>query len=432
MGRVGTIAGALAGVAVAAVAATVIASALPADRPATTGQGGGQVAYGAITQLGTAPDVATAAKRLQDRLHRLPKDHTAWAELGLAYVQQARITADPTYYPKAEQAVDRSLALVPDDFAGLTADAALAAGRHEFADAVRLATQATKANPYGPLAFGVLADAHTQLGQYKEATHAIDQMMRLAPGVSSFARASYDAELHGDRATAARMLDYALRDAYTPADIAFCRFYLGELALRSGDTPAAADHYAKAADADPAYIPALAGQARAAALDGRLAEAAATYETVTERLPLAQYLVEYGEVLERLGRDARPQWALLAAQRDLMRANGVRDDLTWAEFEADHGSPATAVEYARAEYARHPNAVAADALGWALHKNGEDREALPYATKATATGWHNALIDYHRATIERALGHDATHWSKRVKADNPHFTPTLPALQRPS
>ncbi|MGW5686890.1 hypothetical protein, partial [Nonomuraea sp. NPDC003754] len=58
-----------------------------------------------------------------------------------------------------------------------------------------------------------------------------------------------------------------------------------------------------------------------------------------------------------------------------MDAAAVRDDLTWAEFEADHGSPAKAVAHARAEYARHPNLTAADALAWALHRAGRDREA---------------------------------------------------------
>src|SRR4051794_1708490 len=103
MGRMGTIAGVVAAVAAAAGAVTVVASALPSDRPARSGRPDVQISYGASAQLGTAPDVATAARRLQDRLRRLPKDHTAWAELGLAYVQQARLTADPTYYPKAEQ-----------------------------------------------------------------------------------------------------------------------------------------------------------------------------------------------------------------------------------------------------------------------------------------------------------------------------------------
>ncbi len=47
----------------------------------------------------------------------------------------------------------------------------------------------------------------------------------------------------------------------------------------------------------------------------------------------------------------------------------------------------------------------ADALAWALHVNGRDAEALPYARRATATGYRNAAFLYHRGMIERATGH---------------------------
>ncbi|MCK2221607.1 tetratricopeptide repeat protein [Actinomadura sp. ATCC 31491] len=66
--------------------------------------------------------------------------------------------------------------------------------------------------------------------------------------------------------------------------------------------------------------------------------------------------------------------------------------------------------------------MAADALAWALFKAGEPTEALPYAERATATGWRNPLLRYHRARIEQALGRPA-----RV---DPAFDPSLPALAR--
>lgn len=47
----------------------------------------------------------------------------------------------------------------------------------------------------------------------------------------------------------------------------------------------------------------------------------------------------------------------------------------------------------------------ADALAWALHVNGRDAEALPYAHRATATGYRNAAFLYHRGVIELATGH---------------------------
>ncbi|WP_205315062.1 tetratricopeptide repeat protein, partial [Nonomuraea lactucae] len=280
------------------------------------------------------------------------------------------------------------------------------------------------ANPYGAAAHGVLADARTQLGDLRAAQRAVDRMMSLRPGVAAFARASYAAELRGDREGARKFLEYARDDAYLPADAAYVRHYLGELALHGGDLRTAGHWYAEALRAYPAYTPALAGQAKVAALSGRLTEALDLYERVVQRLPLPQYLIEQGETRVKAGLPA--DWTLLRAQRGLLESAGVRDDLTWAEFEADHGDPALAVRHARAEYARTPNLVAADALAWALFKAGRPRDALPYARKATSTGWRNPLLRHHRARIEQALGLP----SRASTAAVPGFDPSLPALAR--
>jgi tetratricopeptide (TPR) repeat protein len=414
-----------------ALAVTAGATLLPPAEPRSPAiPVSGSVAYAEPPASASAAGLAETVKGLQDRLKRLPRDHQAWASLGAAYVQQARLTADPSYYVKAQEVLDRAAALAPQDFTVLTGQASLAAGRHEFAEAVRLARQAITANPFGSAAYGVLTDARTQLGDYHGAGDAVQRMMDLKPGVASFTRASYDAELRGDVGKARQLLEAALRDAFTPEDVAYCRYYLGELALRAGDLERADQMYGEALRSSRAFVPALAGRARAAALRGRLDRAAADYATVVARLPLAQYVVEYGEVLIRLGRDPGPQWTLLRAQKQLMAANGVRDDLTWAEFEADHGSPAEAVRHAEAEYARNSNMVAADALAWALHKAGRSHEALTYAKKATARGWRNALFLYHRGTIERALGRSSTHSFSQVKAYNSRFDPSLAALAR--
>ncbi|MET9338712.1 tetratricopeptide repeat protein [Nonomuraea sp. NPDC003804] len=408
-------------------AATLLPSPVPPPAPAPVPAAAAQ----ADTAL-SATSARAAVDALNARLRRLPLDHHAWARLGAAYVQEARITSDPTLYARAQQALDRAAALAPGDPATLTGGAALAAARHDFAGAVRLADRAIAANPYGATAYGVLADAATQLGRYDAAAKAADRMIALRPGVSAYTRAAYAAELRGDPAQARRLLNYALLDAYAPEDVAYCRYSLGELSLHAGDVAAAAEQYQLALDAAPAFAPALAGRARAAALSGQLPRALDDYATLVARLPMPQYIIEYGETLAAAGRDPAPQWRLLAAQRTLMDAAAVKDDLTWAEFEADHGSPAKAVAYARAEYARHPNLSAADALAWALHRAGRDREALPYAVAATSTGWRNALVLRHRAAIERALGDTAAaaRSTARAEAANPRFVAELPALAR--
>src|SRR5690242_16824866 len=66
------------------------------------------------TAPGQGRDALSASiTQAQARLREFPSDQATWAGLGSAYVQQARVTGDPTYYPKAEGALRRSLTLNP-------------------------------------------------------------------------------------------------------------------------------------------------------------------------------------------------------------------------------------------------------------------------------------------------------------------------------
>ena len=61
---------------------------------------------------GTVTDLIS---QLQAKLRLNPQDARSFASLGIAYVQQARMYADPTYYPKAQGTLRRSLSLQPAD-----------------------------------------------------------------------------------------------------------------------------------------------------------------------------------------------------------------------------------------------------------------------------------------------------------------------------
>ena len=156
---------------------------------------------------------------------------------------------------------------------------------------------------------------------------------------------------------------------------AFAAFHLGELSRASGQPRAAAHYYRNALDADPTYLPALAGQARLAVARGDLDAAERDYLRVVQRLPLTEYVVELGELYDATGRPelARQQYAVATATARLLAANGVVTDLETALFQADHGSPAEALAAARAEWSARHSIHTADALGWALHAAGRDR-----------------------------------------------------------
>jgi tetratricopeptide (TPR) repeat protein len=304
---------------------------------------------------------------------------------------------------------------------------ALANARHDFAAARDWGEKAKALLPHTAEVYGVLTDAHTQLGDTEAATDALQRMLDLKPGVSSFTRAAYEFELHGRVEDARMALDRALADAADPADIAFCRYRLGELAFDGGDLDTATRHYDAGLRVAPEDAPLLQGRTKVAAARGRTAEALAGYEDLVSRLPEPQYLHEYAVLLTAAGEPeaAERQYALIAQQQRLQAASGASDDLDASLVAADRGDAAEALRLAQAEWSRRQPVFVADALAWALHLNGRDAEALVYADQAARTGWRNATFSYHRGMILAGLGRDADAVTALTEAlrINPHFSP---------
>jgi len=364
----------------------------------------------------------------QDTLRRAPRNPLVWAQLGSAYVEQARITADPGYYPKAQGALEKSLQQQPDgNGAALIGMGALANARHDFATARDWSGKARAVLPDTAEVYGVLADAETQLGNADAATDAVQRMLELKPGVSAFTRASYDLELHGRIDEARQALERSLADATGPADAAFCRYYLGELAFNAGRLDEAADQYEQGLVSDPANVSLLQGRAKVAAARGQTADAIAGYQAIVSRVPLPQYLQEYAELLQLAGRkdEAAQQFDVLTQQQRLFAANGVTDDLSASAVAADQGDAAGALSHAQAEWGRRQHVLVADAMAWALHLNGRDGEALTYADKAAALGGTNAGFAFHRGMILAGLGRtaDAVAALDSALTINPYFSP---------
>ncbi|WP_240499339.1 tetratricopeptide repeat protein, partial [Streptomyces prasinus] len=356
-------------------------------------------------------DLDAGIRALQSHLRAQPRDVSAWANLGLAYVEQARTAGDPSRYPQAERAFDRSLALGSGNEQALAGRAALAAARHDFPGALKYADRALEQNPYSERALSSRIDALVELGRYDEAAEAADTADDRRPGVPVFTRYAYVRELRGDVRTAREVLERALDGASGPADVAYVATALGQLAWNQGDHETALTHFARALAADEEYLPALEGRARAQAASGDLAGAIGTLEQVVVRSPLPGPLVALGELYEARGADgdrtkAADQYALVDAHAALARAGGVNADLDTALAAADHGDPEAALRAARAEWDRRHSVHTADALAWALHRSGRSEEALPHARRATATGYRNAVFLHHRGMIERATGRD--------------------------
>jgi len=364
---------------------------------------------------------------LQQRLREIPDDWRGFAQLGLAYVAQARVTADPSWYPKAEGVLRRSLRLQPDENVdGALGIGALDLARHDFAAALREGRRASDLNPYSADAYGVIGDALLELGRYDRAFEAFQTMVDTRPDLASYARVAYARELVGDVPGAERAMRMAFDAAGTPSDSAWTAYQLGELAFGSGDVGSARAWYARGLDLDPAYVPNLAGLAKVAWARGDDQLAIARFTEVVARYPSAEFVAALADLYRATGKPALAdrQEAVVAAMHDLATANGVNVDLELALFDADHGDPEGALAAARAEWARRQSVHVADAYAWALYANGRYERASTFAERALALGTRSALFLFHAGMIRLELGDEvgARRYLSDAVATNPNFS----------
>lgn len=380
----------------------------------------------------SADQLQSAQSAVRDR----PQDPYAWEQLGMADLDQARLALDAGRLADADRAFRRSLALKPQaNYGALTGTGMLANARHEFAAARDAGLRATEIAPDRAAGYLVLADAEIQLGDYPAATAATQRLLDLAPTVPGYTRAAYDLETHGRAEEARIALERALDSASTPGDTAFCEHRLGDLAWDHGQLDEADGHYQRALAHTPDDYYAQAGHARVLAANGSVPEAVADYQKLVSRAPLPQFLLELAELELARQQDAAAagQLSALAAEVRLLTAGdgNVPADPALMLYEADHGDPAVAVRLLRREWNRRRSVLVADALGWALHRAGQDDEALDLLHQAAATGWHNPLFAYHRGAVEAALGRpQAADDLREALALNPHFSPYHAPLAR--
>jgi tetratricopeptide (TPR) repeat protein len=357
----------------------------------------------------TAP-TDTRIRALQATVRAAPKRADGWTLLAGAYLQKVRETGDAGFYVRAQGAVDRALALRPGDAGALTQLSALELSRHDFSAGLADARRARAAAPAVVQPFGTLVDALVELGRYRDAGHALQEMVDRKPNLAAYARVSYFRELHGDLPGALSAMRAAVSaGGAVPEQDAYVRSLLGGLELQHGRVDAAVHEYRGALEAMPGYPAAEAGLAQADVAHGRLSPAIARLQRVVERLPLAAYVTALGEAQAAAGHPAAAarSFALVRAQTTLQRQAGVNADVELALFEADHGSPLRAVALGRRAWAAAPSVRSADALGWALHKAGRSRAALGWARRALALGSRDPSFLLHAGLIARDAGRPA-------------------------
>ena len=391
------------------------------------------VATPADAFLGPAPAAGSldaSIASLESKLDAAPDDWKSSAALGIAYVQRARITSDPSTYPLAQVVLSRSLKLQPTGNAeALLGLGTLAAARHHFTDALRWGRRAVKAAPYDADVYGLVGDAQLELGRYGSAFGSFQRMIDTRPNLASYARVSYALELRGNVEGAIAAMRAAYDVAAGPADAAWAAAHIAKLHFGAGRIEEAKRWFRRARAADPGSMDAEAGLALIAWASGDLQAATAAYERLAARYPSPDHVAVLGDLYAAAGdgEAAAAQYELVRAEARLFRANGVDTDLEIALFEADHAggrSARAALRAARAEWARRRSVHVADAYAWALYANGDYRRASALSAEALRLGTRNALFLFHAGMIRLRLGDEAAARSflRQARDVNPSFS----------
>ncbi len=376
---------------------------------------GGQSA--ASTVLGAAPeallpssvDPAAAVASLEAEVRRVPDDHVAWADLGLAYFELAGGDLDPDLFAKADDAIERSLEISPtDNVRALGNRAAISASHHEFGAALEQADETLAIAPYDGTALAIRIDSLTQLGRFDELMPAVRTADRRQPGVPVASRWSYAVELDGDLERAKQILLDSTVSA-RGAELSHALVHVADLDRRQGDLEAAERGLDRAEAAFPRDGDIPVGRALLAQARGDHEQALAIWQDVVSTTPLPEHFLALGELLEHLGRTAEADQAYAdsVAAVERLAAGGANIDGELAQYRVDHGDAADldeALALGRAEAERSRGVHASDAYAWALHANGRHEEALRYSKLATRRNTQEAILWIHRGTIEASLG----------------------------
>ncbi|HEY8624213.1 MAG TPA: tetratricopeptide repeat protein, partial [Casimicrobiaceae bacterium] len=376
------------------------------------------------------PTVATdrAVALMQNRLQQDPNYAEGYAQLGDGYLQKARETADPSYYSKADEVLHKALQLDANNFDAIVGLGSLSLSRHEFQEALQLGEQAQAINPYSADVYGVIGDAHTELGQYDEAVTVFQKMVDLRPDLSAYSRVSYARELHGDLdgALTAMLKSVKLGSPGTEA-IAWTRVQVGNLYFNRGDYATAERYYQESLFDFKDYPHGYAGLAQVAAARGKYADSIKLYQRVTQVLPLPQYVIALGDVQQAAGKskDAERTYELVGVENRLFQAANVDIDVETALFDVDHGQDMSNVlQLAEQGDQRRPSVKGDDVLAWTRFKTGDIAGAQAAMLRTLRLGSRDPLVLFHAGAIAYAAGDDsaARGYLESALSINPHFS----------
>jgi tetratricopeptide (TPR) repeat protein len=360
---------------------------------------------------------------------RDPAGGMALGQLALFYMRRARATGDYQDVLRSEVAARTSLEhRGTHNTRARQALAASLLSEHRFGDALGIAQDLVERDGSNAAFRASLGEIQMELGHYDDARASFASVSGNTSDLSVAPRLARWAELRGHPDSAYRLMNASLLAVIDRRDVpaeqkAWFWLRIGDLQFRRGKIGEAASDYQRGLDAHPD--------------DYRLLTAMAKLEGARHAW---QQAIEYGERAVAVSFDP----ATLGVMSDAYAALGDSAKSTeyarameiavskqatayhreWSLFLLNHGlRVAEVLAKTQEELETRQDIYGYDALAWALHANGRDPEARDAMRHALALGTQDAMLFYHAAVIDRALGnHDvATSELEHARALNPYL-----------
>ena len=360
--------------------------------------------------------------------------------LAQLYLQRGRLTGDVATYAQARAALDRAMALAPEDTEARSLSASVLATTHDFERAADVARTVLDASPDNMGAAAVLGDAQIELGDYVGARATYEALAAQQPdAAAAIVRQARLAFLTGDVAAARQLAsqakDQAIASAFGDVGLAFYTTFQGQIEHDTGRYARAERFYRQALREAPGYYVALAGLARERAAQGHTVDANGWYREAIATVPQPDALAALGDLyrLRHDEADARTQYDTIAVTATLADINKQVYNRALATYEADHDVAVDdALRLAAAELTVRHDVYGYDIYAWALYKNHRYDDARRAAEQALALGTPDARLLYHAGMIDAALDADGAAID-RLRAAlriSPRFDPVQTATAR--
>jgi tetratricopeptide (TPR) repeat protein len=374
---------------------------------------------GAIAGFAQAPSTPaetklSPAERSMDQARKLieknPKDFEAYNALALALSRRARETSDVKFYTQAEETLQKSFEVSPDNFDGQRIHVWLLLGKHEFAAALDAAKKLNQRMPDDVMLYGFLTDANVELGNYKDAETAAQWMLDLKPGnTPGLTRAAYLRELYGDIEGSLELMNMAYQS--TPPneveDGAWIVTQMAHLNLAIGKIDDAEKLSQQALVMFPGYHYALGNLAKVRIQQKRYNDAVELLKQRYDAAPHAENLFDLAQALQLAGKtdEANLAFAQFEQKSLLETGRGDNSNHELIFYYVDYAKqPEKALEVAQREIARRHDVFTLDSYAWALYANGQYAEARKQIDTALAVGVRDAKIFRHAGEIALKSG----------------------------